>query len=198
MKFVKHRVNTLEELARLDAGMGAEIDLRSRGESIILNHDPFFPGDNLTEFVAAWASMPNRGTLILNPKEDGLENQVLDLMASHAISDFFFLDLTLPTTVKLAMRWNQAKVALRVSEYEPHEAALLFRGKADWVWLDTFLGEAPDVSVLEALHGNFRICLGSPELHGHTLTSEKIEEFAQIHPYLDAICTKHPDLWKLH
>jgi hypothetical protein len=46
------------------------------------------------------------------------------------------------------------------------------------------------------LKKHFRICLVSPELQGHPLST--IEDFKeQIKNFqIDAVCTKRPDLWK--
>lgn len=194
MKLIRHRVNTLSELAQLSPGLGAEIDLRTQGSDIILNHEPYETGDLFSAYAAAWASGPKRGTLILNPKEDGLEEKTLALLDKHGITDFFFLDMTLPTTVKWVVRKGMSKVAMRVSEYEPPEGALRFQGKADWVWLDSFSGEVPPASRIEPLKGRFKICIVSPELQGYPV--ERIAAFKALAPHLEAVCTKRPDLWE--
>src|SRR5690348_14334876 len=120
MQLIKHRVNDLALLASLPPGLGAEIDLRSRGHDLILHHDAFAEGARFADFLPQWQERP-RGTLILNPKEDGLENAILAELNKFRITDFFFLDLTLPTTVRLCVKEKVRRVALRYSEYEPRE-----------------------------------------------------------------------------
>src|SRR4030067_2525890 len=44
MKYIAHRVNTLADLRSLPREYGGEIDLRDRGERLILQHDPFKDG----------------------------------------------------------------------------------------------------------------------------------------------------------
>lgn len=192
LKIIRHRVNTVKELAALPPGLGAEIDLRSRGEEIVLNHEPFQEGDKLGDFLKLWV-MAKRGTLILNPKEDGLERRVLADLAALKIEDFFFLDLPLPTIVRLTVKEHQPKVAVRVSEYEHVDSALTLETKADWIWLDCFSGRPPARAVVTLLKGKFRLCLVSPELHG--FGQETIAPFLALAPDVDAVCTKHPDAW---
>lgn len=192
IRLIRHRVNTLKELAQLTPGLGAEVDLRSRGEEIVLNHEPFQDGDKLADFLKLW-TMAKRGTLILNPKEDGLEKWVIAALAAHKIEDYFFLDLPHPTIVRLTVKEGQPKVALRVSAYETVDSALTLAGKAGWVWLDCFDGKPPSAQVIAALKGKFKLCAVSPELHA--FPKENIAAFLPLVPTLDAVCTKHPDLW---
>ena len=49
MEFISHRVNTIKELSRLPYDHGAEIDLRDYGENIVIQHDPFVPGEDYKE-----------------------------------------------------------------------------------------------------------------------------------------------------
>ena len=41
MLTIRHRVNDIDSLIRTPKNMGVEIDIRSSGDDIILNHDPF-------------------------------------------------------------------------------------------------------------------------------------------------------------
>ena len=41
MKFIAHRINTVEELKKIPTEYGVELDLRDRGERLILQHDPW-------------------------------------------------------------------------------------------------------------------------------------------------------------
>src|ERR1044072_7275947 len=140
MNFVQHRVNRVAALRRLDLRWGAEIDIRSRRGRLILAHEPHTAGDALERFLDQYASQRRTQLLILNPKEDGLEDDVLTLLRQRRIETFFFLDLTIPTTVRL-MRKKEPRIALRVSEYESVQTALSFRGQARWIWLDCFSGK---------------------------------------------------------
>ena len=41
MILIKHRVNTIKELVRINPKYGVEIDVRSDQNKLLLNHDPF-------------------------------------------------------------------------------------------------------------------------------------------------------------
>ncbi|MEK6706816.1 MAG: hypothetical protein AAB116_12105 [Candidatus Poribacteria bacterium] len=193
LQVIRHRVNQVIELQTLESGWGAEIDLRSRGDNIILTHDAFTGGDRFEDFLKKWVSGYQRGTLILNLKEDGLESEVLRLLKSHKIMNYFFLDLSLPTIVRLAIKENIRNIAIRVSEYEPIEFAMKFVGKVDWVWLDTFSGSLWNPALVKRLSKFFRVCLVSPELQQYPIN--RIAQFKSLLPCLSAVCTKVPREW---
>lgn len=194
-QIVAHRVNTLAELRQLPPSYGAEFDVRSRGSRLILHHEAFHEGEWLDPFLEFYASSGRQSLLIFNPKEDGLEAEILARVERHRIENFFLLDLAFPTMVRLAVKQGLRAIAARVSEYEPVEAALRFKGRVDWVWLDCFTGEPVDPQRLAPLRPHFKICAVSPELQGYP--REAIFKFRRLDPYLDAVCTKHPEAWIL-
>ena len=109
------------------------------------------------------------------------------------MSKITFLDSSIPFMVKYINEgWK--KFAIRFSEYEPIELALEFKDKVEWVWIDCFNKLLNRNAYLE-LKKHFKICLVSPELHGHKLSM--IKDFKkQINGFnIDAVCTKRPDLW---
>lgn len=195
MKLIAHRRNTRAELASTPRAYGVEIDLRSEGAQLILQHDPFEPGELFNEWLAEY----RHGTLILNVKEEGLETRLLALLAQHNIHDFFFLDQSFPFLVK----WSTAgerRCAVRVSEFESIDTALSLAGKVDWVWVDCFtrfpLG-GDDARRLQ--DAGFKLCLVSPELQGREPTTHIPALFQQLRNEkiaADAVCTKRPDMWE--
>ena len=110
---IQHRVNRIRELRKLPQAFGAETDLRTRGSSIILAHDPFERGDRFKNYAEQWQSQNQKGTLIVNPKEDGLELEIIKILKKYNITNYFFLDLTVPTIIKLAVKNRFSKVAVR-------------------------------------------------------------------------------------
>lgn len=190
-KFIRHRINTLAELSELSPGLGAEIDLRSHKSRVILNHEPFSDGPTFKQWIDLWVSVPNRGTLILNPKEDGLESEIIDILRAKNVEDWFFLDLTIPTLVRLLS--TERRLAIRQSSFEPLEQAMAFKGKANWVWLDCFEGVPPSVDLVQELVAHFQVCLVSPELQGYP--KDRIAQFKHLSSAVFAICTKHVELW---
>ena len=195
MKLIAHRRNTLAELRATPIEYGVEVDIRSVGERLIMHHDPFVDGE---DFIA-WLAHYRHGTLILNVKEEGLEQRLLNLMAEQGIEDFFFLDQSFPYLVKTA-RQGERRCAARVSEFESIETVLTLSGMIDWVWVDCFSRfplTGAEAGKLKAL--GFQLCLVSPELQGRNGAKE-IPEMRTllnqegINP--DAVCTKLPELWQ--
>lgn len=131
MKLIAHRRNTIDELRATNPQYGIEIDIRSLGDQLILQHDPFLSGESLTEWINAY----QHGTLILNVKEEGLEARLIDLMRKKNITDYFFLDQSFPFLVKWS-KTGEHRCAVRVSEFESVETALALAGKVDWAWID--------------------------------------------------------------
>ena len=79
MEIIVHRINKLEELKNISPNYGVEIDIRSYGNELILNHEPYKKGDRFEDFLNEY----KHGTLVLNIKESGIENAVLSLIQKH-------------------------------------------------------------------------------------------------------------------
>jgi len=195
MILIVHRRNTIEDLKATPNGYGVEVDIRSRGEELIIHHDPFVEGERFEDWIAAY----RHGTLILNVKEEGLEGRLKDAMQVHGIEDYFLLDQSFPFLVK----WAEAlrgRCAVRVSEFELLETAFSLAGKANWVWVDCFTRfplSVDDASRLK--QAGFKLCLVSPELQGRDASSEipaLMELLGERGIEADAVCTKRPELWE--
>ena len=85
MEIISHRVNTISQLKNLDILLGVEVDIRANEKDLIIGHDPFSEYVNLKE----WLSFYKHGTLVLNVKENGLEEELLKTMKSFNIKNFF-------------------------------------------------------------------------------------------------------------
>ena len=194
MNFIRHRRNTHEELAEISTSHGAEIDIRSQGNSLVLHHEPYEAGTSFED----WLENYQHGTLILNVKEEGLEGRCLELMAKHGIEDFFFLDQSFPFLVKTA-NTGESRCAVRVSEFENIDTAVTLAGRVQWVWVDCFTRFPLDESSATRLkESGFKLCIVSPELQGRMEVSDLSEiaaamRLADVVP--DAICTKFPERW---
>jgi hypothetical protein len=188
---IRHRVNTKSDLSLLDVNLGVELDLRTHDNSIVLNHEPFENGELLKHFLNGYG----HSTCILNTKEDGLEERIIELLEEFSIKDYFFLDTTLPTTIKYVNK-SFKKIAIRFSEYEPLEFVKNFEGLVEWVWVDCFTKNMLSKDAYVYLKKHFKICIVSPELQGHPFWW--IEDFKKnfLGFTLDAVCTKRPELWK--
>lgn len=195
MKLISHRRNTIQDLNATPKKYGIEVDIRSRGEQLIIHHEPFVAGESFEDWISAY----QHGTLILNVKEEGLEGRLISLMQTYGIDDFFFLDQSFPFLVKWANA-GEHRSAVRVSEFESIETALTLAGKVDWVWVDCFTRfplSHEDAQQLK--NANFRLCFVSPELQGRNAETE-IPQLVQLlgerDIQADAVCTKRPDLWE--
>jgi hypothetical protein len=194
MEIIRHRINGIGELQQLNIQFGVEIDIRTYQGKLVLHHELNQKGDSLEGYLDQYHRSGRTGTVIFNTKEDGIEEEILKLIEQYKIMNFFFLDLTIPTTVKLCVKRKIKNVAIRVSEYETLESALRFKGLADWIWLDSFTGQPPGLETAKRLSEHFKVCLVSPELEGYP--SEKISEYKFLMPVIHGVCTKHEKLWQ--
>jgi hypothetical protein len=194
MQIYSHRVNTISGLKKIDPVYGVEIDLRTKLGELILSHDPYADGELFSE----WLKHLRGHSLILNVKEDALEDSILELLAKNGVSDYFFLDQSFPS-IRRCINMGITKVATRVSDFEDLETAL--RSGSEWVWLDSFSGvwdhllqAVPAI----AMNGQ-KTCLVSPELQRldsiQELTSLK-EMISSNRMAITSVCTKFPESWE--
>ena len=196
MIIIAHRINTISALKNLSFKYGVEVDIRSRGKKIIIHHDPFKEGESFFK----WIKYFNHKFLILNVKEEGLENKLIDCMKKNNITNYFFLDQSFPFLIKFS-NLGFKNCAARVSEFEKINTVLTLKGKINWIWVDYF-SEFPlnkkNYSILK--NANFNICLVSPELHGRNPDKEipKLKKLiVKLNFKFDAVCTKRPELWEI-
>lgn len=191
MLYIQHRVNTIEQLRATPTEYGVELDLRDRGDRLILQHDPFKDGEDFAEYLQQY----RHSLMILNIKSERIEHRVLELVQAAGVRDYFFLDSSFPM-IRTLLRQGEHRVAVRFSEYEPIESALALAGQVDWVWIDCFTKMPLDDRTYDMLKQHFKLCAVSPELQGRDVAT--IVAFRrQLAKYsLDAVCTKRPDLWQ--
>lgn len=193
MIVVRHRVNTRAALEATDTRLGVEIDLRTRGGELVLRHDLLADG----EPFLPWLDSYRHRLLVLNVKEEGIEDIVLPLLSARGIGEFFLLDQSFPFLVR-TLRRGERRCAVRVSDLEDTGTALRLAGQAEWVWLDCFHGfPLPSAGLAILREAGYRLCLVSPELHSAGRTSE-IGAFRRAFGGLeaDAVCTKMPEEWE--
>lgn len=190
MLYIAHRINTLAQLRQVPRHYGIEVDLRDRGQRLILQHDPFADGEDFERLLCEY----RHRLIVLNIKSERIEPPVLELLRKYRVRDYFFLDCSFPM-----MRWliaqGEHRIAVRFSEFEPAEMAIALAGQVEWLWTDCFTRMPFDPVTYERLRRAFKICVVSPELQGRSC--EQITSYcAQLRPYpVDAVCTKRPDLW---
>lgn len=195
MILIAHRRNTRADLLATPSKYGIEMDVRSHGDDLVVVHDPFLPGERFDDWLTGF----QHRTLILNVKEEGLEQRLIEAMTARGIEDYFFLDQSFPFLVKWA-KAGVTKSAVRVSEYESIETALALAGQVEWIWVDCFTRfplTSADAGRLTS--AGFKLCVVSPELQGRAAETEipglcRLLAERDIQPA--AVCTKRPDLWE--
>lgn len=157
IEIIIHRVNKIKNLSNIPLNYGCEVDIRSYGNELILNHEPYLNGDLLKDYLENY----HHGTLVLNIKEAGIENDVLEMVRKNNIKDYFLLDVEFPYIYNQS-RKGERSIALRFSEDEPIEFIVNYMNKVDWVWIDTN-SKLPlnkkNISILK----EFKTCLVCPE-----------------------------------
>jgi len=207
MLIIKHRCNNSEDLKKIPIELGCEIDIRNHGKKLIVVHDPFQQdGEDLVN----WLQNFRHQFLILNVKEEGLEEELLRLLKNKDLSNFFILDESFPFIRKWALKGVE-NFAVRVSEYESYKTALALASdlqkknlKIGWIWADCFEGNLLPTDEINALKdAGYKICYVSPELHHldnpscWPLMIEGYMEKMKIQNITpDAVCTKICSLWK--
>jgi hypothetical protein len=187
---IAHRINSVQQLKNVPKDQGIELDIRAFENHLILHHDPFEKGELFEDLLKSY----QHKFIILNTKCEGMEEAILELLAKYRITEYFFLDLSLPYLVKYANK-GLKEIAIRYSEFEPIEFALAFAGKVDWVWVDCFTHLPLDDLSYQALKKHFKICIVSPELQGYGLNMIDTFKTQIADMQIDAVCTKRPDLW---
>jgi hypothetical protein len=193
MRIYKHRVNSKSALETVEPTYGVEIDLRTKSDALILAHDAFAQGEIFEDWLSAWRGQP----LILNVKEDALEEKILEILNQHGVTDYFFLDQSYPS-IRRVISKGITKVATRVSDYEDVTTAL--KSGSDWVWLDSFTGSWEYlIEAAKAIDRNGqKSCLVSPELQRIDSNTE-LEGLKTLirenELQIDAVCTKKPESW---
>ena len=170
MEFIIHRINTIKELNTIPYEYGCEIDIRTHGNKLILNHDPYEKGELFIDYLDSY----QHGTLVLNIKEAGIEDQVLKEVRKRNIKNYFLLDVEFPYLYNATLR-GEKEIAIRFSEFEPIENVILFSNKLNWVWVDT-------INKLPINHENIKIikslktCLVCPSRWGRKKDIIKIKK----------------------
>lgn len=161
MEIIIHRINTISELKKIKPEYGAEIDIRAYGSKLVLNHEPFLDGEKLDNYLDEY----HHGTLVLNIKENGIEDEVLRLVRQKPqITSYFLLDVEFPYLYR-ASRQGERNIAIRFSEDESIETVKKYVDMVDWVWIDTNT-RLPITSKNKDVLDQFKKCMVCPERWG--------------------------------
>jgi hypothetical protein len=193
MEIIIHRVNTVQGLKATPTEYGTEIDIRAFGSELILNHEPFQSGERFEDYLDDY----KHGTLALNIKEAGIENEVLRLVRLHTqIKSFFLLDVEFPYIYR-ASRTGERSIAIRFSEDESIETVKNYLDKVDWVWIDTNTQLPLNKNNIPVLN-HFKKCLVCPERWGRPSEIEACKtKLQEINFEIQAVMTgiSYVPLW---
>ena len=193
LELIIHRVNTINELRDIPKEYGTEIDIRACGSNLILNHEPFQSGELFGDYLDKYT----HGTLILNIKEAGIEDEVLRQVRLHRqIKSYFLLDVEFPYLYR-ASRNGESSIAVRFSEDESIETVEKYVDMVDWIWIDTNTKLPIDENNIPTLN-KFKKCLVCPERWGRPSDIEKYKKILyNLNFNLDAVMTgkKYAKIW---
>ncbi|MBI2084693.1 MAG: hypothetical protein HYT70_03740 [Candidatus Aenigmarchaeota archaeon] len=195
MLVVRHRVNKIADLRQVEPKYGVEIDVRhdNRTGRLYLNHDPG-TGDDFEDYMEVFASQGNR-FVIFNIKEAGIEARVIEVAKRLGIEDYFLLDVEFPFIYRAAfgdgVSGLDGRIAIRYSEAEPIEQALMLAGRLKWVWVDTNTRLPLDKENYRKLkEAGFKLALVCPERWGRPQNIPKfIEQMKGDGVMVDAVMT---------
>lgn len=184
MQIVIHRVNKIEQLKTIDPKYGVELDIRADGERLILNHEPFVGGEDFEAYLKNY----HHALAVFNIKEADIEQRVIDLAKKYQVNNYFLLDVEF-SYIYRASRAGVRNIAMRYSEDEGIDTVLNYRGKVDWVWIDTNTRLPLNETITAQLQG-FKTCLVCPERWGRPQDIPNyIQQLRDLQFPLDAVMT---------
>lgn len=174
MEIISHRGYWLELHERnqpiafrrsFDLGYGTETDVRDCAGKLVISHD-MPTGDEMTLDdlldIMGGRNLP----LAINIKADGLAHALVAKFKDRGHTNWFVFDMAVPD---MRGYLNEGVCTYtRLSDVEPTPAWL---EQAAGIWLDRFsLGYYPNQEIVKYLNQGKKICVVSPELHGHDVT----------------------------
>lgn len=178
--------------ASLESGFGFESDLRDYRGRLVISHDMADENAPLAESVMELLkSYKDSRCFAINIKADGLAEELLQLIESYQVTNYFTFDMSLPQM----LCYKKAGVAFysRQSEYEPEP---LLYPECKGVWIDAFMNESwiTKELILRYIEDGKRVCLVSPELHGrnHKEFWQKLKRYGFGQEERVSLCTDMP------
>ena len=195
-----HRVNYMNaEIAATTFAScdGIEFDVRDSHGGLFVTHDAFsMEGQEFREFVTF---LNPTKFYIVNIKCEGIEDVVIETLENVGIRQFFLLDCSIPSIIRLGKK-GERRIAARFSEFESIQTVLCLKPFITWVWIDTFTCLPLSEQILNFFSSHeLKTCLVSPELQKQPeKISEYIHQLQKMGKNLDAVCSKsafHP-IWR--
>ena len=188
---ILHRINYLDDHISSEVfptADGIEFDIRDSAGEIIVQHDPFKSGQPFKEFVRY---CPPSKFYIVNVKSEGIETDAVRILEEAGCRDFFLLDCSIPSIVRLG-RTGERRLAARFSEFESIETVERLAPFISWVWIDVFTCLPISRDLIDRVHRmGLRTCLVSPELQAQPDKISKYVSFLLSESAIPtAVCTK--------
>jgi glycerophosphoryl diester phosphodiesterase len=143
-------------------GFGTETDIRDVQGELVISHDPPVGSPlRLEQLLDLYKAEGQDLPLALNIKADGLHKQLLEMLNTWNVTNYFVFDMSVPDA--LGYLKSGANVFTRQSEYEPQPS---FYSEAVGVWIDGFHGEwYTKTDITSHIDAGKKVCLVSPDLH---------------------------------
>mgnify|MGYP001578618545 FL=1 len=192
MIIIRHQINTIKDLNATSEEFGVEVDVRTWGPDLVLHHEPFVKGELLEDFLRNY----NHRFIILESKVERIEPRVIELAERYGIKDYFLLSVN-PPMMRNLMYTSFTKMNVRLSEMESVETCMMWAGKAEWVWIDTWTMLPLNSDNYNRLKKHFKLCVVSPEIlkRPHEIAVYK-KFFADNKMEIDAVCTDDCEAWR--
>ena len=137
------------------------------------------------------------GTLVLNIKESGIENDVLKLIKNFNIKSYFLLDVEFPY-IYYAYTKKIKNIALRFSEFESIENIKIFKKNFNWIWIDTITKNPISMKNYKILK-QYKTCLVSPDRWGRSEHIITLKNYLKKNNFkISSVMTdlKYASLWE--
>ena len=150
-------------------GFGTETDVRDWEGNLVISHDPANRSSmTLDAFLTIYLEFPEKPTLALNIKSDGLQEKLKSKLTMFGVENYFVFDMAVPDG--LFYLRSGMNTYTRHSEYEPVPP---FYAQACGVWIDEFNGHWVSEEIIEKhLSAAKSVCIVSPELHNRSYKKE--------------------------
>lgn len=198
-KIIVHRVNSCKELDSINTSYGVEVDIRTYKNKLVCSHDPLIKGESFKN----WLKSYNHSFIIANIKEEGIEEEVIQLIENNNISNYFLLDVSFPFLHKLTKKNRLTNNFIyRISDYEKLCPDFVINNSIKWIWIDAFISfPEEDLNKVYELQKNheIKICMVSPELHldrNEEINNALLTKIKFLDVKYDLVCTKNPKLWE--
>jgi len=94
---IAHRINTIDAANSIPKPIGIEFDVRAYGTDLVVSHDPYIKGIRLKHFL----EKNKHRFCAINIKEEGIEQDVIEMSMALGIKNFFLFDVNFPQLFRL-------------------------------------------------------------------------------------------------